>query len=84
MIEEDFIIKKPLGMHIRVVSEFVNMVSKYKSNIKIFKGEQVADGKSPMDILTLIILPGDKIKVVIEGEDENELISVVRKFFSRE
>ncbi|MEM4368471.1 MAG: HPr family phosphocarrier protein [Candidatus Anstonellales archaeon] len=84
MIEEDFVVKKPLGLHIRVVSEFVNIVSKYKSDIKIFKDDQLADGKSPMDILTLIVLPGDKIKVIVDGEDEKELISVVREFFNKE
>lgn len=84
MIEEDFVVKKSLGLHIRVVSEFVNIVSKYKSDIKIFKDDQMADGKSPMDILTLIVLPGDKIKVIVDGEDEKELISIVREFFNKE
>lgn len=83
MIEEDFVVKKDLGLHIRVVSEFIKIVSKYKSNIKILKDDKVADGKSPMDILTLMVLPEDKIKVIVDGEDEEELMSVVRDFLSK-
>ncbi|MCS7230605.1 MAG: HPr family phosphocarrier protein [Elusimicrobiota bacterium] len=82
MIEEEFIIKNKLGFHLRPVNKFVNIVSKYKSNIKIIKGDQVADGKSVMDILVLVIPSGEKIKVIVDGEDENEAIVAIREFFN--
>ncbi|MCX7786057.1 MAG: HPr family phosphocarrier protein, partial [candidate division WOR-3 bacterium] len=72
MIEEEFVIKNNLGLHLRPVNELVSKISKYKSNIKILKNDEIADGKSVMDILTLIVSCGDKIKVIVEGEDEEQ------------
>lgn len=82
MIEIEVVVKEKFGMHLRPITEFVQQVSKFKSSIKIIKNDEIADGKSPLDILTLILQEGDIVKVIIDGEDENEVVNVIKKFFS--
>lgn len=82
MIEIEVVIKQKFGMHLRPITEFVKQVSKFKSSIKIIKNDEIADGKSPLDILTLVLQEGDIVKVIIDGEDENEVVNVIKKFFS--
>lgn len=79
MIEEEFIIKNSLGLHARPVNELVKRLSKYKSTVKIFKNDEVADGKSILEILILAVNKGEKIKVIVDGEDEKEVIEVIRE-----
>ncbi len=77
MIEKEFVIKNSLGLHTKPVNEFVKRISKYKSSVKIFKDDEVADGKSILEILILAVSCGEKIKVVVDGEDEEEVMRVI-------
>jgi phosphotransferase system HPr (HPr) family protein len=44
----------------------------------------MADGKSLLDLLTLCVAKNDKIKVIVEGEDEQEVIKVIRDFIEHD
>jgi phosphotransferase system HPr (HPr) family protein len=77
MIEKEFVIKNSLGLHTKPANEFVKRISKYKSSVKIFKDDEVADGKSILEILILAVSCGEKIKVVVDGEDEEEVMKVI-------
>jgi len=79
MIEKEFVIKNSLGFHTKPANEFVRRVSKYNSSIKIFKNDEVADGKSILEILILAVCCGEKIKIVVDGEDENEVMKVIEE-----
>lgn len=84
MIEADFVIKNKLGLHIRPANELVSRLSKFKSDIKIMKGDAVADAKSVLDLLTLTLSYGDVIKVIINGEDEQEAMKVIKDFIEHD
>ncbi|MEN3013764.1 MAG: HPr family phosphocarrier protein [Endomicrobiia bacterium] len=81
MIEEEFTVNDELGLHIRPVSRLISVTSKYKSDIKIIKGNQIADAKSVLEVLALVITCGDKIKVIVDGEDEKEAMVDIKEFF---
>ncbi|MCS7151939.1 MAG: HPr family phosphocarrier protein [Endomicrobia bacterium] len=82
MIEIDLIVKRKFGIHLRPATEFVQNISKFKSSVKIMKDDQIADGKSVLDLVTLVLQENDQIKVIVEGEDENEVVKLVKNFFS--
>jgi len=84
MIEEEFVIKSEFGLHIRPANELVNRISKFKSEVKVMKDDQIVDGKSVIDLLSLFISKNDKIKFIIEGEDEQEVIKVIRDFIEHD
>lgn len=78
MIEQEFVIKNTLGLHARPANEFVKRMEKYKSSIKIFKGDEVANGRSILEILILAVAYGEKIKVIVDGEDEQQVIEEIK------
>lgn len=78
MIEEEFVIKNKLGLHMKPATKFVQLVSKYKSSVMVIKDDETADGKSYLGLLTLAIQYNDKIKIIVDGEDEKELMEAVR------
>lgn len=84
MIEKEFVIKNPFGLHIRPANEFVRRIAKFKSSVKIVKNEEIADGKCVMDLLTLVLQYNDKIKVIVDGEDENETMEVIQDFIEHD
>ncbi|OGS18790.1 MAG: phosphocarrier protein HPr [Elusimicrobia bacterium RIFOXYA2_FULL_40_6] len=77
MQEKNLTIKNKLGLHARPAAMFVQLTTKYKSNIKVFKGDQEVDGKSIMGLMTLAAEMGSQIRLVIEGEDEQDLINKI-------
>ncbi len=78
MIEQEFVIKIPLGLHARPAGILVQRINKYKSSVKIIKGDEEVNGKSMLGILTLAVAYGEKIKVIIDGEDEQEAMETIR------
>ncbi|MBI5587276.1 MAG: HPr family phosphocarrier protein [Deltaproteobacteria bacterium] len=68
-IEKMFIIKNKLGLHARAASLFVQLASKYDSDIAVRKNDQEVNGKSIMGILILAAAQGTRITVRVSGTD---------------
>jgi len=81
MIEKEFVVKNKLGLHARPAGLFVQTANKYKSQVKVFKGDQEVDGKSVMGLITLAAECGTVLKVVADGEDEKQLIDELTNIF---
>lgn len=71
-------------MHARPAARFVKSAARFKSRIKVVKGENVADAKSITSILFLDAKKGDEITIWAEGEDSEiaaeSLIELVKAF----
>lgn len=78
MIEQDFVIKNKLGLHLRPATMLTQKIGKYKSSVKIMHNDEIVDAKSVLGITTLAIGCGESIKFLIEGEDEQEVLSVIK------
>ncbi len=72
MIEKEFTIKNKLGFHARAAVKFVQLASKFKSNVVVGKDQIEVSGKSIMGVLMLAASQGSKIKLKIEGPDEEK------------
>lgn len=72
MIEKEFKIKNKLGFHARAAVKFVQLASKFQSNIIVVKDDIEVSGKSIMGVLMLAASKGTKIKLKINGKDEKE------------
>lgn len=88
MLEKTVIIKNRLGLHARPAAMLVQTVSKFKSRVKIFKGDQEVDGKSIMGIMTLAAARGTNLRLIVDGEDEiqavNEIVRLVESGFGED
>lgn len=73
------------GLHARPASIFVKTASKFKSTVSIVHGNEVANAKSIINIMSLGLKKGEEIKIIAEGTDEKKvmeaLISLVENKF---
>ncbi len=67
-------IKNKFGLHARPSASFVQTASKFRSEIKVEKDGQVADGKSIMDLMMLAAAQGTLITVCAVGEDAQQAL----------
>ncbi|MGZ5433913.1 MAG: HPr family phosphocarrier protein [Thermoanaerobaculia bacterium] len=79
MIERDIEIKNKLGLHARAAAKFVHTAARFKSDIKVRKGDEEVDGKSILGILLLAAGRGSTVRVRADGEDERDALEAVEK-----
>ncbi len=79
MQERVFRIKNKLGLHARPAALFVQTVNKFNCKIRVVKNDEMVDGKSIMGLLTLAAGCGSEIKVIIEGEKEEEVLDKINE-----
>jgi len=70
-------IRNRLGLHARAAVKFVQLASRFKSEVKVEKDGQSVNGKSIMGLLTLVAAFGMEIVVVAEGIDAAEAVSAL-------
>jgi phosphocarrier protein len=58
-----------LGMHARAAVKFVQTANRFRSEVKVIKDGQEANGKSIMGLLTLVAAHGVTMTVVCVGDD---------------
>ena len=83
MIERDIEIKNKLGLHARAAAKLVHTAARFKSDIKIRKGDEEVDGKSILGILLLAASSGTTIQLTVEGDDEVEASRAVEDLIAR-
>lgn len=79
MIERNIEIKNKLGLHARAAAKLVHVAARFKSDIKLQKGDEEVDGKSILGILLLAAGLGSTITVRADGEDEREALDAIEK-----
>jgi phosphocarrier protein HPr len=79
MIEHDIEIKNKLGLHARAAAKLVHTAARFRSDIKIRKGDEEVDGKSILGILLLAAGRGTTITVKANGDDEAEAVEAIEK-----
>ena len=62
-------VRNKLGMHARAAVKFVQTANTFKSEVKVVKEDQEANGKSIMGLLTLVAAHGVTMTVVCDGDD---------------
>jgi phosphocarrier protein HPr len=67
--EREVRIRNKLGMHARAAVKFVQAANTFKSEVKVIKDDQEANGKSIMGLLTLVAAHGVTMTVVCDGDD---------------
>jgi len=79
VIERDIEIKNKLGLHARAAAKLVHTAARFKSDIKIRKGEEEVDGKSILGILLLAAGRGSTVRLKADGDDERDALDAVEK-----
>ena len=79
MISRDLEIKNKLGLHARAAAKLVHTAARFKSDIKVRKGDEEVDGKSILGILLLAAGRGAVVTVRADGEDERDAVDAVQQ-----
>ena len=73
----------PQGLHARPAAMFVQIASKYDSNITVQKGPEKVNGKSIMGILMLGAQHQSKITVTVDGKDAEAALAEIEEFLGK-
>ncbi|HKJ77706.1 MAG TPA: HPr family phosphocarrier protein [Gammaproteobacteria bacterium] len=74
MVSRDLTIVNKLGLHARAAAKFVNLASRFQSEVHLEREGRQVNGKSIMGVMMLAASPGTTITLAIDGEDEGEAL----------
>jgi phosphocarrier protein len=66
-----------LGLHARAAARFVKVASRFRSQIRVTRGQQTTDGKSILGLLLLAAARGSQLTITADGPDEAEAIAAL-------
>jgi phosphocarrier protein HPr len=69
--KRDVKIRNRLGMHARAAVKFVQLANRFRSDVRVVKDGNEANGKSIMGLLTLVAAHGTSMSLICEGEAED-------------
>lgn len=82
MLEYEVTITNPTGLHAQASAKLVQVLAAFKSQVTLSgKGREV-NAKSIMGVMLLAAGPGTVLKININGDDEEEALKTVQKFFA--
>jgi phosphocarrier protein len=74
MVERSILINNKTGLHARPASNLVKAAKQFQSKINIIKDDRSFEAKSMLAILSAGIVKDTKIRLVCEGEDEEDAL----------
>ncbi len=84
MIKENVILQFKNGLEARPAALFVQLASKYQSDIFIQVATKKVNAKSIMGMMSVGTIKGDSIELIVDGVDEEEAIKSLSEFLSLE
>ena len=84
MIEKDYIILSPEGIHARPATALVKLTKKFKSTVSLKWRDRQILLNSMLNILSMGAKGGDSITIIIEGEDETDAAEAIDLFFTQQ
>jgi phosphocarrier protein HPr len=62
-------VANPAGLHMRPATVFAKAARDYQSCVTVWCGDKRADGKSSLDLILLIAMPGAELILEVDGDD---------------
>lgn len=82
MVVSEIVIQNQYGLHARPSAAFVELASRFESDITIKKGNVEVNGKSIMGLLMLAAEKGSTVTLKVKGKDEKEASEALGKFLN--
>jgi len=81
VLMQEFVVANRLGIHARVAAQIVRVASKFESEILFTKCDMTVNGKSILDLMTLVCPHGSKILISAKGRDAAEALNALAALF---
>lgn len=62
-------VANPMGLHMRPATAFAQLARSFACSVTVRNGPAQADGKSSLDLILLVAMPGAVLELEVEGED---------------
>lgn len=82
MVSGNITIMEKNGLHMRPAKKLCQVAADYKSKISLESGNATANAKSLLNVLGAGIKQGADVRVVCDGEDEEEALEAIMKVLS--
>lgn len=82
MIVKDITVQNQVGLHARPATFFIQKANEFRSSIWVEKEERRANAKSLLGVLSLGITGGTDIRILADGQDENEAVEALSNLVS--
>jgi phosphocarrier protein HPr len=79
MPEITLTVNHEVGLHARPASMFVQTAAKFSADIEVTHGENTANAKSILNVLTLGVNKGAEIIIKAEGDDAHEALKALEE-----
>lgn len=78
MIEHEVEIVNRLGLHARAAAKLVECAARFSSKIRLGRDGELVDAKSIMSVMMLAAGKGSRLRLSIDGRDEQEALSALK------
>ncbi|GIW93361.1 MAG: hypothetical protein KatS3mg110_1402 [Pirellulaceae bacterium] len=78
----EVVVVDPHGLHLRAAHQLTARASRFASRIELINGAVRADAKSILSVMTLGAGLGTKLILRAEGDDAEEAVEAVARWFS--
>lgn len=79
MVMKDITVQNQVGLHARPATFFIHAANEYRSSIWVEKEGRRANAKSLLGVLSLGITGGTDIRIIADGQDENEALDALTR-----
>ena len=77
LTSEPLVVPNPQGLHARPAAALANIAKRFKSNLQIVRGEEFANCKSIVALMSLQVLHNEVVRFRASGEDAQEAIEAL-------
>ena len=84
MITKKIAVGIPAGLEARPVAMLVQVASQYESSVYLETEGKKVNAKSIMGMMSLALDNGESVKVITNGEDEQEAMKGIEEYLSDE
>lgn len=68
-IRKTVVVANPHGLHMRPATAFATLARQFTCRVNVWNGSNKADGKSSLDLILLVALPGAELVLELDGPD---------------
>ena len=86
MYSKEVVVLNSVGLHARPATFFIQKANEFKSTVWVEKEDRRVNAKSLLGVLSLGIVGGTKIRIIVDGPDEetalDALVALVESEFA--
>ena len=76
-------VQNPKGIHCRVATRLAQIVAEHDATVQITGSDGPVDCSSILDILSLALVHGSRVRLAAEGPDADRVLAAVERLLSR-